>query len=130
MVCRNGTVPVQDKAADGGLLTGRASCSMHCFHAMAHCTKAACTTSRGTMLRFSQCHRKGANGDEAAHPVNAIAYHPVLGTFATGGGDGCLHSWDGAARKRICQLAMCGRLRAPHVMRQHAVLHKPSMHVR
>jgi cell cycle arrest protein BUB3 len=31
-----------------------------------------------------KCHRSG----NMVYPVNAIAFHPVYGTFATGGGDG------------------------------------------
>jgi len=66
-----------------------------------------------------KCHRKA----DVAYPVNAIAYHPVygeiasrilrcskltviklLGTFATGGGDGIVNIWDGAHKKRLQQL--------------------------
>ena len=33
--------------------------------------------------------------------VNAIAFHPVHGTFATGGCDGLVLIWDGQAKKRL-----------------------------
>ena len=38
-----------------------------------------------------------------AYPVNAIAFHPTFGTFATGGGDGMVVTWDAINRKRITQ---------------------------
>ena len=56
-----------------------------------------------------QCHRlKMPNGDEKIYPVNAIAYHPTHGTFVTGGADGTVCSWDGAAKKRIVALPTFG----------------------
>lgn len=47
-----------------------------------------------------KCHRKG----DLAYPVNTIAFHPVYGTFATGGCDGFINMWDGENKKRLCQL--------------------------
>ena len=35
-----------------------------------------------------KCHRKTVNGVEEIFPVNALAFHPEHGTFATGGADG------------------------------------------
>ena len=32
-----------------------------------------------------KCHRSKEGGEDTAHPVNAIAFQPVFGTFATGG---------------------------------------------
>jgi cell cycle arrest protein BUB3 len=32
-----------------------------------------------------KCHRKSEAGKDTVYPVNAIAFHPVHGTFATGG---------------------------------------------
>lgn len=32
-----------------------------------------------------KCHRRKENGEDTAYPVNAIAFQPVYGTFATGG---------------------------------------------
>ena len=47
-----------------------------------------------------KCHRVG----KVVYPVNAIAFHPLLGTFATGGSDGGVSLWDGAHKKRLAQL--------------------------
>lgn len=53
-----------------------------------------------------RCHRRknDSDGMDEAYPVNAIAFHPQFGTFATGGCDGMVFLWDGAKRKRLCQL--------------------------
>lgn len=32
-----------------------------------------------------KCHRRSEAGRDLVYPVNAIAFHPVFGTFATGG---------------------------------------------
>ncbi|KXL46163.1 hypothetical protein M433DRAFT_153851 [Acidomyces richmondensis BFW] len=67
-----------------------------------------------------KCHRKtekttvtrtGSNGDQTAtetteeidvvYPVNALTFHPVYGTFATGGGDGLVAFWDAQTKRRI-----------------------------
>jgi cell cycle arrest protein BUB3 len=45
-----------------------------------------------------RCHRSLEGGVDTAHPVNAIAVHPVHATFATGGGDGHVYVWDVRAR--------------------------------
>jgi len=50
-----------------------------------------------------KCHRTTAAGIDTVYPVNAIAFHPVFGTFATGGADGMVNVWDGANKKRLCQ---------------------------
>ena len=44
----------------------------------------------GRSRRFSfKCHRKKMPSRvDVGYPVNALAFHPVLGTFATGGGPG------------------------------------------
>mmetsp|Transcript_44978 Transcript_44978/g.101183 ORF Transcript_44978/g.101183 Transcript_44978/m.101183 type:complete len:329 (+) Transcript_44978:104-1090(+) len=59
-----------------------------------------------TQLRYAfKCHRvKEASGSETVHPVNALAYHPTHGTFATGGSDGGVCVWDGYAKKRLWRL--------------------------
>jgi cell cycle arrest protein BUB3 len=50
------------------------------------------------------CHRtKHEDGTETAYPINAIAFHPVHGTFATGGADGQVILWDGLNKRRLCQ---------------------------
>lgn len=40
---------------------------------------------------------------DVVYPVNALAFHPVHGTFASGGGDGSVALWDGIAKRRIRQ---------------------------
>jgi len=50
-----------------------------------------------------KCHRKTENGAQTLFPVNALAFHPIYGTFASGGCDGVVNVWDGFAKKRICQ---------------------------
>ena len=44
-----------------------------------------------------KCHRVA----ETVYPVNAIAFHPTLGTFATGGCDGTVVTWDGRNKKKL-----------------------------
>ncbi len=52
-----------------------------------------------------KCHRrKEADGSETAFPVHALAFHPVYGTFATGGGDGNIATWDARGRKRLAAI--------------------------
>ncbi|CAM9100525.1 unnamed protein product [Discosporangium mesarthrocarpum] len=46
-----------------------------------------------------KCHRKG----DQVFPVNAMAFHPVHGTFATGGCDKLVNMWDGKNKKRLWQ---------------------------
>ncbi|KAJ5990191.1 hypothetical protein N7499_010718 [Penicillium canescens] len=49
-----------------------------------------------------KCHRQPAeDGVDVIYPVNALAFHPVFGTFATGGGDGGVSFWDGISKRRI-----------------------------
>ena len=68
-----------------------------------------------------KCHRRTEEGKEVVFPVNALgasrtrrccaprcralilhaAFHPVYGTFATGGCDGYVNIWDGVAKKRL-----------------------------
>ena len=47
-----------------------------------------------------KCHRVG----DVVYPVNAIAFHPVHGTFATGGCDGQVVLWDARHKKRLVAL--------------------------
>mmetsp|Transcript_19142 Transcript_19142/g.18483 ORF Transcript_19142/g.18483 Transcript_19142/m.18483 type:complete len:326 (+) Transcript_19142:156-1133(+) len=47
-----------------------------------------------------KCHRKG----DRAFPVSSIAFHPIFGSFATGGCDGVVNIWDGENKKRLAQL--------------------------
>lgn len=50
-----------------------------------------------------KCHRQTADDVDVVYPVNALAFHPVHGTFASGGGDGIVALWDGLAKRRIRQ---------------------------
>ncbi|BFZ62629.1 mitotic spindle checkpoint protein Bub3 [Saitoella coloradoensis] len=50
-----------------------------------------------------KCHRQAVDGVDTIYPVNALAFHPVHGTFASGGGDGTVALWDGGAKKRLKQ---------------------------
>ena len=55
-----------------------------------------------------KCHRQAStNPDEPTldivYPVNKLAFHPVHGTFASGGGDGVVALWDALAKRRIRQ---------------------------
>ena len=51
-----------------------------------------------------KCHRQPASDGSAmdiVYPVNALAFHPIHGTFASGGGDGFVAVWDGITKRRI-----------------------------
>lgn len=52
-----------------------------------------------------KCHRQAStDGDgDIVYPVNALAFHPVHGTFASGGGDGTVALWDAQAKRRLRQ---------------------------
>lgn len=51
-----------------------------------------------------KCHRQPSpEGIDVIYPVNALAFHPVHGSFASGGGDGFVALWDGVAKRRIRQ---------------------------
>jgi len=50
-----------------------------------------------------KCHRQNVDGQDVVYPVNALAFHPVHGTFASGGGDGVVALWDGVHKRRIRQ---------------------------
>jgi len=49
-----------------------------------------------------KCHRQKVDGIEEIYPVNAIAFHQRYQTFATGGSDGFVSTWDGFNKKRLC----------------------------
>ncbi|KAI9874415.1 MAG: hypothetical protein M1830_009767 [Pleopsidium flavum] len=60
-------------------------------------------TSQARKYAF-KCHRQTSpDGVDVVYPVNALAFHPVHGTFASGGGDGVVALWDGVAKRRIRQ---------------------------
>ncbi|KAJ3387960.1 mitotic spindle checkpoint protein Bub3 [Lobulomyces angularis] len=48
-----------------------------------------------------KCHRQTVDTKEIVYPVNAVAFHPVHGTFCTGGSDGVVGIWDGFNKKRL-----------------------------
>lgn len=48
-----------------------------------------------------KCHRQSIDDVDVVYPVHAIAFHPIHGTFATGGGDGVVAIWDAVAKRRI-----------------------------
>ncbi|TKS89756.1 Mitotic checkpoint protein BUB3 [Collichthys lucidus] len=50
-----------------------------------------------------KCHRLKEDGIEHVYPVNAISFHSVHNTFATGGSDGFVNIWDPFNKKRLCQ---------------------------
>jgi len=53
-----------------------------------------------------KCHRQPdpeGDGTDIVYPVNALAFHPQFGTFASGGGDGVVALWDAVAKRRIRQ---------------------------
>ncbi|CDW57621.1 Mitotic checkpoint protein BUB3 [Trichuris trichiura] len=52
-----------------------------------------------------KCHRSKnpETGQEIVYPVLCIAFHPVHGTFATGGSDGMVNIWDPFNKKRLSQ---------------------------
>jgi cell cycle arrest protein BUB3 len=53
-----------------------------------------------------KCHRQPApegDGIDIVYPVNTLAFNPVHGTFASGGGDGVVALWDAVAKRRIRQ---------------------------
>jgi cell cycle arrest protein BUB3 len=53
-----------------------------------------------------KCHRQpdaSGDGSDIVYPVNALAFHPMHGTFASGGGDGVVALWDAVAKRRIRQ---------------------------
>lgn len=60
-----------------------------------------------------KCHRvaeKEVNPEDGTeqtvdivYPVHCLAFHPVHGTFASGGGDGNVALWDAAAKRRLRQ---------------------------
>ncbi|KAI1853395.1 hypothetical protein JX266_002101 [Neoarthrinium moseri] len=52
-----------------------------------------------------KCHRQTGTAEDGAadvvFPVNALAFHPAFGTFASGGGDATVALWDAAAKRRM-----------------------------
>ncbi|ORY92970.1 WD40 repeat-like protein [Leucosporidium creatinivorum] len=50
-----------------------------------------------------KCHRQVIEGVDTVYPVQGLAFNPVHGTFATGGGDCTVSIWDPLAKKRLRQ---------------------------
>lgn len=54
-----------------------------------------------------KCHRQAApdeeGGGDIVYPINALAFHPVHGTFVSGGGDATVALWDAEAKRRMRQ---------------------------
>jgi cell cycle arrest protein BUB3 len=52
-----------------------------------------------------KCHRnkEESNKIEMIYPVNAISFHNIYNTFATGGSDCMVNIWDPFNKKRLCQ---------------------------
>ncbi|GHJ84219.1 hypothetical protein NliqN6_0621 [Naganishia liquefaciens] len=50
-----------------------------------------------------RCHRQTIDGVDCVYPINALAYHPIHNTFASGGSDGTVSIWDHNAKKRMKQ---------------------------
>ncbi|KAK9466485.1 WD40-repeat-containing domain protein [Lipomyces arxii] len=50
-----------------------------------------------------KCHRDNQGDVDTVYPVNALAFHPLYGTFASGGNDSLVCFWDYKARKRMRQ---------------------------
>ncbi|KAI0100906.1 WD40-repeat-containing domain protein [Nemania sp. FL0031] len=53
-----------------------------------------------------KCHRQSQPSPDGAptdvvYPVNALAFHPAYGTFASGGGDATVALWDADAKRRM-----------------------------
>lgn len=54
------------------------------------------TTPLNTKKYAFKCHRV----NDIIYPVNDIVFHPIHGTFATGGADGTVVTWDGNNKDR------------------------------
>lgn len=68
------------------------------------CSIASITDPSDTQKNFAfKCHRS----TEEIFAVNAIDFHPTMGTFATAGGDGTFVFWDKENRQRLKQFQSC-----------------------
>jgi mRNA export factor len=69
----------------------------HLFFGMHFSSYCACSKN----FTF-KCHRDApVSNISHAIAVNAISFHPVLGTFSTAGSDGTFHFWDKEAHQRL-----------------------------
>ena len=85
-----------------------ASCVLTCsFYILttflSHINNTAVHNTIGKKKYAFKCHRI----NDTIYPVNTIAFHPTHGTFATGGADGTVVTWDGANKKKLCSIAKC-----------------------
>jgi cell cycle arrest protein BUB3 len=55
-----------------------------------------------------KCHRQVEGNTDVVYPVNSLSFHPIYGTFASGGGDGVVSLWDGMAKRRLKQYQKFG----------------------
>ncbi|WWD20314.1 hypothetical protein CI109_104790 [Kwoniella shandongensis] len=55
---------------------------------------------QGSKYAF-RAHRQAVDGVDCVYPINALAYHPIHNTFASGGSDGFISIWDHNAKKRM-----------------------------
>ncbi|KAE8542512.1 hypothetical protein D1P53_001291 [Cryptococcus gattii VGV] len=55
---------------------------------------------QGSKYAF-RAHRQNVDGTDCVFPINALAYHPIHNTFASGGSDGFISIWDHNAKKRM-----------------------------
>jgi len=55
-----------------------------------------------------KCHRTTKGSTVEVYPINAIAFHRQLGTFATAGSDGAYNFWDKDKRQRLKAFKSCG----------------------
>lgn len=53
---------------------------------------------------FKAHRQKLSPTEERIFPIHALAFHPVHGTVATGGGDGVVHTWDYKTKQRVATL--------------------------
>ncbi len=70
--------------------------------AIEYLTDIGITTNPDNKKKYAfKCHRV----NDTIYPVNDIAFHPTHGTFATGGADGTVVTWDGNSKKKLASLA-------------------------
>ncbi|KAF7305184.1 WD-REPEATS-REGION domain-containing protein [Mycena kentingensis (nom. inval.)] len=55
-----------------------------------------------------KCHRQTVDDVDHVYPVNALAFHPVYNTFASGGSDATVSIWDHKVKKRLRQYSKFG----------------------
>ncbi len=88
---RSLAVTPDNQAFAAGSIDGRVG--VECFQDMAGARKD---------LLF-KCHREVVDNTETVYPVNALAFHPHVGTLVTGGCDGFVVTWDVSSRKKLTQ---------------------------